>query len=56
MTYYLHHNTELAHVAIFYRNFAKVDSKFSHVGLGVNGLHTAKVLRKHKVRTDLCGN
>lgn len=41
-----------ARVAIFYRNF---QSTLSHAGLGVNGLHTARVLRRRGIVTDVWG-
>jgi hypothetical protein len=41
------------HCLIVYRNFAARGA--SHVGLGVNGLHTAKVLRANGVLADLEG-
>jgi hypothetical protein len=58
MTQHLHYKNpkkELAHVAIFYRNFLKGKPNFCHVGLGVNGIHTCKVLRKHGITCDLFG-
>lgn len=42
-----------AHVAIFYRNFHARSSAASHIGLGVNALHTAKCLRKAGIGCDI---
>ena len=53
--HYLDHRKEAAHVVIFYRNFQAHNSNYSHIGLGVNALHTAKVLRKHGIRCDVQG-
>lgn len=54
--YYLDPRQNKAHVVIVYRNFmAENPKQFSHVGLGVNSLHTAKVLQKKKIRTDVFG-
>jgi hypothetical protein len=54
--HYLCPNKETAHVLVFYRNFlARGGSCFCHIGLGVNALHTCRVLRKHKVRADPFG-
>src|SRR5574337_678285 len=60
MTYYVHHDTSKARVAIFYRNFqlkpiGKGLSPHYHISLGVNAMHTAKVLTKHNVKTDVFG-
>jgi len=38
---------------IVYRNFGAKSGKASHVGLGVNGPHTARVLRNHGVAWDV---
>lgn len=44
------------HVLIVYRNFhAKVENTSSHVGLGVNAMHTARVLRALGVLADVAG-
>lgn len=44
------------YVLIVYRNFAKYQASVaSHVGLGVNALHTAAVLRRAGIRTDVAG-
>lgn len=54
--HYLAPSPEKAHVAIFYRNFlTRGGGNYCHVGLGVNGMHTCKVLRKHHIRADLFG-
>lgn len=53
--HYLNPTVESAHVIIFYRNFMAKDNKWSHVGLGVNGIHTIRVLRRNRVRADLFG-
>ncbi len=53
--YYLDPKLSKLHVLIIYRNFLKGSNNFCHVGLGVNALHTTKVLRKNKIRTDLFG-
>lgn len=45
-----------AHLIIFYRNFmAYGGGNHSHIGLGVNALHTSRVLRKHHIRCDPYG-
>jgi glycosyltransferase involved in cell wall biosynthesis len=44
------------HVLIVYRNFlARAENASSHIGLGVNAMHTARVLRKAGVLTDVAG-
>jgi hypothetical protein len=59
--YYQHHDTTRAHIVIFYRNFqlkpvaGKGCVPHSHIGLGVSAMHTAKVLRKHHIKTDVFG-
>lgn len=54
--HYLDPRKERAHVILFYRNFqAAKGPNYCHVGLGVNALHTAKVLRRHKIRCDVFG-
>lgn len=60
MSYYLHNDLSKARLAIFYRNFqlkpvGKGTAPHSHIGLGVNAMHTAKVLRRNKIRTDVFG-
>jgi hypothetical protein len=42
-----------AYLLICYRNFAAHDPNYSHVGLGINALNTAKVLREHQVQVDI---
>src|ERR1051325_7571886 len=41
-------------ILIIYRNFTQKHPA-SHVGLGINGLHTARVLRREGIRTELVG-
>lgn len=53
--YYLDPQHKNAHVLIIYRNFMVGNPNFCHQGLGVNGIHTVKVLRNNKIRTDLIG-
>lgn len=61
--FYLDHKQEKVHLVVFYRNFqlktvsgGTIGSQpHSHRGLGVNGLHTIKVLRKQKIRCELYG-
>ena len=44
------------HVLIVYRNFlARAENASSHIGLGVNAMHTARCLRKAGVLTDVAG-
>jgi hypothetical protein len=43
------------HLLIVYRNFLAKSGHASHVGLGCNGHHTARVLRANGVLTDLLG-
>ncbi len=44
------------HIAIFYRNFqSKGGGDYKHVGLGVNAVHTAAVLRRHDVEVTVHG-
>src|SRR5271166_5266025 len=42
-----------AHLVLCYRNFQAQDPAYSHVGLGVNALLTAKVLRSAGIRVDV---
>lgn len=42
-----------AHVLLIYFSFRS--SQFSHAGLGVNAMHTLRVLRRQQVRTDAMG-
>ena len=59
--FYLNQEPSVAHVVIFYRNFqlkpvaGKGVAPHSHIGLGVSAMHTAKVLRRNKIRTDVFG-
>lgn len=53
--HYLDPRKEKAHVLLTYRNFMAGDKPQCHIGLGVNALHTAKVLRHHHVRCDIEG-
>jgi hypothetical protein len=55
MAHYLNPSEKTAHVVLFYRNFQASNPHYCHVGLGVNALHTAKVLRREKVRCDVFG-
>lgn len=57
MTYYHNPDVTKAHVVIFYRNFKrnKDAGGYKHIGLGVNGTHTAKVLREMGIRADISG-
>jgi hypothetical protein len=43
------------HVALFYRKFMAANSPYCHVGLGVNALHTVKVLRRHGISSHAQG-
>jgi hypothetical protein len=51
--HYLDPRLDRAHVAICYRNFLAKEPNFCHVGLGVCALHTARVLRRHRIRADV---
>jgi len=53
--FYLDPSLPNVHLIIFYRNFMKLDDKFCHIGLGVNALHTARVLRRYKIHVDIHG-
>ena len=53
--HYLNPKKELAHLVIFYRNFMAMQPNYCHVGLGINALHTAKVLRRQGIRVDIHG-
>lgn len=51
--YYVDPKPTKAHVAIFYRNFRERSSAANHhIGLGVNAMHTVKVLQTERVRCD----
>ena len=39
-------------VVLAYKNFA-ANRNISHIGLGISALNTAKVLRRHRIRTDV---
>ena len=44
------------HLAVFYRNFqAKNSVSYKHVGLGVNAMHTARVLKEHGIDVGVYG-
>jgi hypothetical protein len=65
--HYVKPSKEAAHVVVFYRDFKEYGDVYcypddygseggqgyKHRGLGINALHTAKVLRKHHIRCDL---
>jgi hypothetical protein len=53
--HYLNPSLDRVHLAIFYRNFLARKPNFCHVGLGVNGLHTVRVLRAQRIRADVFG-
>lgn len=53
--FYTNPDMKSAHLIIYYRNFMAVNSNYCHVGLGVNALHTAKVLRRQGMRVDVQG-
>jgi glycosyltransferase involved in cell wall biosynthesis len=53
--HYLDPRLKKAHVAICYRNFLSGKPDFCHVGLGVNALHTVRVLRRERIRADVFG-
>jgi hypothetical protein len=56
MSFYLDPSRSNVSVLILYRNFAAAKGRqYSHVGLGVNGLQTAKVLRQNKIKTSVVG-
>ncbi len=55
MSFYLNPDVSSAHVLLFYRNFQAHRPQYCHIGLGVNALHTAKVLRRAKVKCDVYG-
>lgn len=43
------------HLVIVYRDFTKVNTSFSHVGLGVSAYHTQKVLQRCGVNVNVFG-
>jgi hypothetical protein len=53
--FYLKPDVASAYPLFFYRNFAANNASYCHVGLGINALHSVKVLRKAGVRCDLHG-
>jgi glycosyltransferase involved in cell wall biosynthesis len=53
--HYLDPCLERVHIALLYRNFQAKQPHYSHVGLGVNAVHTARVLRRHRIRADVFG-
>lgn len=53
--HYLDPHHRKAFVLLFYRNFTKGPNHCSHIGLGVNALHTVRVLRRQKIRADTYG-
>jgi hypothetical protein len=53
--HYLDPRKENARVLLTYRNFMSGNSPQCHIGLGINALHTAKVLRKHRIHCDIEG-
>ena len=53
--HYIDPRLDRAHVAVCYHNFLAKEPNFCHVGLGVNALHTARVLRRHRIRADVVG-
>jgi glycosyltransferase involved in cell wall biosynthesis len=44
-----------ARVLIVYRSCAKPGQPYSHAGLGVNGVHTCRVLRQHRIEANIAG-
>lgn len=52
--HYLNPTAQNAHVVIFYCNFRAI-GPHCHIGLGVNGLQTVKMLRKHGIKADIFG-
>lgn len=42
-------------VLLFYKDFTKVSTQFSHVGLGINALMIKEVLGKHRIDVDIHG-
>lgn len=53
--FYTDPKIEKVHLVVLYRNFKAISTKYSHIGLGVNGIHTNKVLRKQSIRADVHG-
>lgn len=52
--HYLNPRLDRSHVVFFYRNFQKL-AQACHIGLGVNALHSVKMLRAQKIRADAAG-
>ena len=52
--HYMNPDKKAAHVLIVYRDVQKM-GPYSHKALGVNAMHTAKVLRKNGIRADVIG-
>lgn len=50
--YEAQHPKKKPQVGIFYRNFMAYDSNYCHVGLGINALHTVRMLRKAHVAVE----
>lgn len=55
MPFYAAPSDQAAYVIFVYKNFRANNPNMSHVGLGVNATHCAKVLRGAGVRADLRG-
>jgi len=53
--YYLDPSLKKVHIALCYRNFQAKNPQYSHVGLGVNALHTVRVLHRNQIRADVFG-
>jgi hypothetical protein len=52
--HYLNPSAERAHVVFLFRNHMTAAAA-CHIGLGVNALHSCKVLRKERIRADEVG-
>lgn len=50
--YYCNPRHTHAHVLIVHKAYRPVNNPWSHVGLGVNALHTVRVLRQMRIRAD----
>jgi len=53
--FYLNPHRSRAHLLICYRNFKAAQTPQCHIGLGVNALHTVKVLRRHRIHASAFG-
>lgn len=58
MPHYQDHDKKSAYVVLFYRNFSPYgpygdDYNYCHIGLGINALHTAKILRREGIHCDI---